>query len=136
MIKVNPPALEMNRDVILEFARYFMVSLIALACDFAVFLYLSGFIYYVFAAVIGFLAGAVAHYYLSIFLVFRRRKIKENKLVESVLFIGAGAAGLVVNVGVIAMCAELLLTSLPFAKFIAAGFTFLFGYSVRKLILF
>lgn len=119
-----------------EFAKYFLVSLFALACDFLIFLSLSKLIHYAFAAVIGFLSGASVHYLLSVLFVFKTRKFKAKRWAESALFIGVGGAGLAINVGVIALCVELFAASLPLAKFVAAGFSFLFGYAVRKLMLF
>lgn len=119
-----------------EFARYFFVSLVALLCDFFVLITLSEYLHYILSAIIGFLFGAIVHYVLSIFFVFNNRKLKTRKLIESVLFVATGVAGLLVNVAVIGLCVELLSLSIVFAKIVAAGFSFLFGYVSRKIILF
>ena len=122
----------MNRELV----RYFLVSLLSLAVDFSIFLLGSQYFHYTLAAVVGFLLGAVVHYLLSIRIVFSRRKLGKRRMAEFVLFIGTAAAGLLVSVATISVCVEWLEASLLVAKTVAAGMSFLFGYLVRKLLLF
>lgn len=119
-----------------EFSRYFLVSLVALGLDFSTFLFLAKFIHYSLAAVVGFLLGAVVHYLLSIMVVFSRRKLSARRTTEFVLFVGTAVAGLLVNVATISACVEWFGASLFVAKTVAAGASFLFGYVVRKFLLF
>ncbi len=119
-----------------ELVRYFLVSLFSLSVDFSIFLLGSQYVHYTVAAVIGFLLGAVAHYLLSIRIVFSRRKFGKRRMTEFVLFVGTAAAGLLVSVVTISVCVEWLGASLFVAKVVAAGMSFLFGYVVRKVLLF
>jgi putative flippase GtrA len=119
-----------------EFSKYFLVSLVALACDFSVLILLSKYVHYALAAVVGFLTGTVVHYGSSVLFVFSNRKLQAKKLAEWGVFVCTGLAGLLVNVGVISFCVEFFSMPLPFAKTVAAGFSFLFGYLIRKLVLF
>lgn len=119
-----------------ELVRYFLVSVFSLAVDFSIFLVGSQYVHYTVAAVIGFLVGAVAHYVLSIRIVFSRRKLGKRRMTEFLLFVGTAVAGLLVSVVTISVCVEWFEASLFIAKTMAAGMSFLFGYAVRKLLLF
>ena len=119
-----------------ELVRYFFVSLFSLAVDFSIFLIGSQYVHYTVAAVIGFLVGAVVHYALSIRIVFSRRKLGKRRMTEFLLFVGTAGAGLLVSVVTIFVYVEWFGASLFFAKTMAAGMSFLFGYAVRKLLLF
>ncbi len=119
-----------------EFLRYFVVSLLALGIDLLFLLLLAQWMHYTLAASLSFMIGAGVHYRLSVAFVFRKRRLLSRRYAEAAIFVGTGVAALLVNVGVIAVCVELLGMSLPLAKLGAAGFSFLFGYVVRKLALF
>jgi putative flippase GtrA len=119
-----------------EFVRYFLVSLVALGLDMALLLFFAQWMHYAIAASLSFLLGAGAHYLLSVAFVFRKRRMASRKFSEAIIFVGTGVAALLVNVGVIALFVELLGAPLPLAKLGAAGFSFLFGYGIRKLVLF
>ncbi|MCP5269159.1 MAG: GtrA family protein [Zoogloeaceae bacterium] len=119
-----------------EFIRYFFVSIMALSVDMGLLLLLANWIHYVVAASVSFMVGAAVHYRLSITIVFSSRRLVSRKRAEAAIFVATGVAALLVNVAVIAVCIELLGMSLPLAKIGAAGFSFLFGYVVRKLALF
>lgn len=120
----------------LEFLKYFTVSLVALACDFALLLLLASYIHYALAAAFSFFAGSLVHYFLSISFVFSRRQLLSKQLLETLIFVSVGAACLIINVLVVALCIELLGATLVVAKIVAAGHSFLFGYIFRKLVLF
>ncbi len=125
-----------RRHHVVEFIRYFAVSAIALGVDMLLLLLFAQWMHYTLAASISFMVGAGVHYLLSIAFVFRKRRLLSRRYAEVAIFVGAGVAALLVNVVVIAVCVELLGMSLPLAKLGAAGFSFLFGYAVRKLALF
>lgn len=119
-----------------EVGRYFAVSVIALIVDMVVLLMLAGWIHYTLAASISFLVGAGVHYLLSVAFVFRRRRMLSKRLAEIAIFFAAGLGALLLNVAVIAFCVELLAAPLAIAKLVAAAFSFVFGYVVRKVALF
>lgn len=119
-----------------EFARYFLVSALALGVDTGGLLLLAQFVHYVWAATASFLLGAVAHYFLSVLFVFKRRRMLSRRWLEAGLFIGSGVLALLVNVAVIAIGVEWLGLPLVWAKLLAAGCSFVFGYGLRKLALF
>ena len=123
-------------DHMREFAKYFAASLVALGVDFALLLFLAQFIHYTIAATVAFLIGSLVHYRLAIRFVFRRRKIANQRSAETLIFVGAGTIGLIINLAVISACVEWFALSLPVSKLIAAGASFFFGYISRKLALF
>lgn len=119
-----------------EFARYFAASLAALLLDVAVLQIAVGFMHYLAATSLGFIAGAIAHYLLSTRWVFRTRRLAERPPVEFSAFVAIGLGGLAINDLVmflaVGRCGLAVLT----AKLAAAGCTFLFNYTARKLALF
>lgn len=120
----------------LEFAKYFLVSLVALVVDTALLLVLAKQMHYALAATFGFATGALVHYVLSVAFVFHRRKLQHRRWLESSLFVLFGVLAMGVNVAVIAFCVELLALPLLASKIVAAGFSFLMGYALRKIALF
>lgn len=119
-----------------EFSRYFLVSVVALGVDMGALLLLAQFIHYVWAATASFLLGAVVHYFFSVLFVFQRRQMLSRRWLEASLFVGSGVLALLVNVSVIAVGVEWLSLPLVWAKLLAAGASFVFGYGLRKLVLF
>lgn len=115
---------------------YFMVSLFALACDVAVLLSMARYVHYTVATIFGFLVGVGVHYFLSVRVVFFRRKLVARKIAESFLYVVVGVLGVVVSVLVVAICIEFFAMRLALAKIVAAFFSFVFGYTVRKKLLF
>jgi putative flippase GtrA len=121
-----------------EFVRYFGISLLALVVDTALLLYLARVVHWndMVAATIGFLVGSVVHYLLAVKLVFIHRRFGHRVTAESVLYIGIGLVGLVINDTVIYVCINWLQAPLLMAKLVAAGSSFLAGYAGRKVFLF
>lgn len=122
--------------LLFEFSRYFLVSVLALGVDMGALLLLAQFIHYVFAATASFLLGAVAHYFLSVQFVFKWRRMLSRRWLEVGIFIGSGMLALLVNVTAITIGVEWLDLQLFWAKLLAAGCSFVFGYGLRKLMLF
>lgn len=128
----------LTRFVPPELARYFAVSLAALAVDMATLsaclrllhLGLAG------SATAGFAVGALVAYLLSVRWVFRARTMAHAPAVEFLTFVGIGIAGL----GVTQLVLWLGVTELGLlpeaVKLAAAGVTFAFNYAVRKALLF
>lgn len=121
-----------------EFIRYFAVSLLALAVDTSLLLYLARIVQWndMVAATSGFLVGSIVHYLLAVRLVFTRRRLAHHVTAESLLYIAIGAIGLVVNDAIIYACVSWLHAPLLMAKLAAAGGSFLVGYGGRKVFLF
>ena len=88
------------------------------------------------AASLGFGVGAGAIYLLSTRWVFRRRKLAGKTPVEFSAFVAIGLAGLALNDFVIYLAVDGLGLALLAAKAVAAGASFLFNYTARKLALF
>ena len=119
-----------------EFGRYFLASLAALALDVAVLHLAAAWMHYLLAASLGFGVGAGAIYLLSTRWVFRRRKLAGKTPVEFSAFVAIGLAGLALNDFVIYLAVDRLGLALLAAKAVAAGASFLFNYTARKLALF
>lgn len=121
-----------------DLPRYFAVSLIALLVDLAL-LSLSLRVLHLglaWSATVGFAAGAVVAYLLSIRWVFRQRSFGHIPALEFLGFIGIGIAGLGVT-QLVLWIGVTELGLLPEAvKLAAAGVTFVFNYVVRKSLLF
>ena len=120
-----------------EFFRYFIVSGLALAVDFG--LYAGGVALlewpYLISATIGFLAGLLTVYVLSVRWVFSVRKLGNSRQ-ELLIFAGVGIAGLGLNEIVLFGLVSGLGLNYLLAKVISAGVIFLFNFGVRKLLLF
>ncbi len=129
------PAARLGR-VQWEFVRYFACSALALALDAGLFgLGLYAGLSYSVAAAIGFIAGLVLAYFLSVRFVFGERRLADERA-EFVVFACIGLAGL--------MLTELLLWLMigqrdwhpAVAKLISAGVVFGFNFGSRKVLLF
>lgn len=121
-----------------EFSRYFLVSAIAFIVDFLFFSFgirLAGLMWPI-AAAIGFFFGVLTAYFLSIRFVFSRRKMHDSPFGEFVAFFSVGLAGLGVTQLTLWVGIEWLKFNPEISKILAAGFTFLFNFLVRKLALF
>lgn len=119
-----------------EFARYFLASLGALALDVGILWLAAHWLHYLLAASLGFIVGACAIYFLSTRWVFRRRKLADKAPIEFSAFVAIGLAGLTLNDFVIYLAVDQFALDLLVAKALAAGASFLFNYTARKLVLF
>lgn len=121
-----------------DLSRYFAASLVALALDVVVLSLCLRVLHLglAWSASLGFVAGAIVAYVLSIRWVFRTRAFGDVPALEFLTFVGIGVAGL----GVTQLVLWLGVTQLHFmpelVKLSAAGITFAFNYLVRKSMLF
>ena len=121
-----------------DISRYFAASLLALVVDVGVLsaclrlLHLN----LTWSASIGFAAGAIVAYILSIRWVFRNRALGSAPLLEFATFIGIGIAGLGVTHGVLWLGVGAFDLMPELVKLAAAVATFTFNYIVRKTLLF
>jgi putative flippase GtrA len=121
-----------------EFMRYFAVSLLAFMLDLGAFsasLRIFGLPWAV-AATLGFVVGLLVAYVLSVRFVFTNRKLRQAPSVELLTFSLVGVCGLGVTQLVLWFGIERLNANPEVSKFCAAGFTFIFNFVVRKLMLF
>jgi putative flippase GtrA len=120
-----------------EAAGYFVASAVALVADFAIlWLLVNEFSWeYLLAATASFSAGAVVAYAICVRLVFTQHRLRDRRA-EFVSFVAIGAAGAGVNVGVIYGCVHFLGTDVMIAKAVAAGFTFVCNFILRRQLLF
>ena len=121
-----------------EFFRYFVVSAAAFIVDFLIFscgIRIFGLPWPI-SATLGFVFGVSTAYVLSIRFVFANRKMRRMPLSEFLAFLSVGLAGLVVTQLTLGIAIEWLQYNPEISKIFAAGFTFLFNFLVRKLVLF
>lgn len=125
------------RLLVRQFALYFVVSVGALALDFALFLALTraAGLHYLAASAISFSAGAAATYVLSVRLVFNERRVGDRR-VEFASFFVIGLIGLAVNQLVLLAAVGGLGLPAPMAKVGAAGFSFVANFFARRSLLF
>lgn len=133
----------MNRSISLtrahanEMFRYFVVSAVCLALDFAILIGLTEFgsLHYLVSNAIAFCIATTVGYVWCIIWVFGRRRL-DSKHWEYVIFIGIGVIGLAINEIGLWMLVEGADLHYTLAKFGASGASFLFNYLSRKLVLF
>lgn len=121
-----------------ELLWYFAVSLVALFVDLGLFsLALRlGELPWALAATLGFAAGVITAWWLSVRFVFQSRALRQKPIVEFAGFLGIGIAGLGVTEIVLWLGIELLSMLPEFSKLVAAGVTFVFNFALRKWLLF
>lgn len=120
-----------------QLSRYAVVSVAALAIDFAVFLLLNGAVGYpTLSGVAGYACGIVVHYRLSRRFVFDAagsRKSAQRMFSE---FVASGLLGLAVTAAVIALATGGLGLAPLNAKILAAAASFVGVFIVRRTIVF
>lgn len=125
------------RHHVIEFSKYFVASGVALALDFGIYgLLIYAFqVPYLTAAAIGFLAGLLCVYLLSVKLVFKVRRVTHGGT-EFLIFSTIGVFGLIQTEVFLLLFIEYLKLHLLIAKIITAGTVFCSNYIFRKLLLF
>lgn len=120
-----------------QLSRYAVVSVLALALDFAVFLGLNGtFGHPTLSGVAGYACGIVLHYRLSRLFVFDVRDSAKSGHRMFAEFVASGLIGLAVTAGVIALATGVLGLAPILAKVLAAGASFLGVFALRRTIVF
>ncbi len=123
--------------VVPQLSRYAIVSALALALDFGVFLGLNSALGYpTLAGVVGYSCGIVLHYFLSRHFVFwaARSKKSAHRLFSE--FLVSGLIGLAVTAGVIAAATGVLGLSAIVAKLLAVAASFIGVFLIRRTIVF
>jgi putative flippase GtrA len=117
--------------------KYFLVSLIALGVDYGLLVSLTEVarLHYLISAAVGFAAGLVVNYALSVAFVFRQHRLKSRRL-EFIGFFVIGALGLALNEFSMKLLVESLGLAYALAKIPAMGVSFMFNFGARKILLF
>jgi putative flippase GtrA len=117
--------------------KYFLVSLAALAVDYGLLVGLTSglHVYYLVSAAVGFSAGLVLNYALSVAFVFRERRLQSRPR-EFVGFMLIGVAGLALNEALMKAFVETAGLGYALAKIPATGVGFTFNFVARRFILF
>ena len=120
-----------------EFSRYFLVSVVALAIDYALLIGLTELVglHYLVSNLLASAAGVTAAYVGSLLWVFKRRRL-HNRAAEYVIFVIVGVGGLGVNEAVLWLLTEFAGLHYALSKIGASGLSFVFNYVVRKVLLF
>lgn len=120
-----------------EFLRYLCASVVALLIDYGTLYSLTELLslHYLLSASVAFAAGLITIYMLSIAWVFDTRKM-ENSVLEFVLFLSIGMAGLLLNALIMFVATDWIGLHYLFSKAASTGFVFLFNYFLRSRFLF
>jgi alpha-1,2-mannosyltransferase len=120
-----------------QLSRYTLVSAVALALDFAVFLALTTLAMWPpLAGVIGYAAGTVLHYLLSVRFVFDASATDKAHSRLFSEFAVTGVSGMAATAIVIAAATDLASVSALPAKVLAAGVSFLLVFALRRGVVF
>jgi len=120
-----------------EALGYTAVSACALGVDMTILWVLVHYFswWYLAAATASFLAGLCVAYVLSVSLVFKFRRLQDQRL-EFASFTAIGAVGLAVNSAAMSVGVKFLGLHYLIAKCGAAGCTFLWNFAARRQLLF
>jgi putative flippase GtrA len=121
----------------IEAAKYAAASAVALVVDTALLLLLTRYAgwYYLLAATVSFLAGATVAYVLSVRFVFHTHRLHSRGL-EFTSFVLLGLVGVAINSLVLFVAVGRLGIDLLYAKAVAASFTFVANFALRRQLLF
>jgi putative flippase GtrA len=121
----------------IEAAKYAAASAVAYVVDTGLLLILVRYAgwYYLLAATVSFLAGATVAYVLSVRFVFSAHRLRDRRL-EFTSFVLLGLCGVAINLLVIFVTVGRLGMDLLYAKAVAACFTFLANFALRRQLLF
>lgn len=124
------------RRLEIEFLRYLVCAVLALALDTVLFLGLHAFgVVTWIAASLGYLAGMVLIYGLSVRYVFSCRSF-GNRRAEFLVFSAVGLASCVLNAGLLELFIFHLQWNPVWAKAFVASQVFAFNFGLRKALLF
>jgi putative flippase GtrA len=127
---------ERSDRTIVQFIRYGLVAVVALAFDFGTYALLvrGSDVHPVLAATIGFTLGLFVNYLLSILWVFKQRT--RSKRVEFITFFAVGLIGLGLTDLIIWVLAVEMHGDELIAKLVATAIVFFWNFGARKMLLF
>jgi putative flippase GtrA len=124
------------RPGLVELARYFVASAIALGVDAGLYdLGLHAGLGYAIAAVAGFIGGLAVAYLISVRWAFRARRL-GNARIEFIVFAAIGLLGLLLTESLLWLQIDVLAFGPVPAKLAASCGVFFFNFGARKLLLF
>lgn len=122
----------------IEFCKYFIVSVIALCADYATYWAIASrkILDLPLAAVIGYASGLIIAYVLMTRNVFKNGWLRDKKYVEFLMFLISGGLGMLLTYGVVWLAVESIGDKPLIAKTLAVGVSFVGVYLFRKLVVF
>jgi putative flippase GtrA len=145
LIAIIVPRMELIRRVLvgktsnyyIQFLRYGLISVVALAVDFGglVILKQYGHINYLIAATISFIGGLLVNYYLSLLWVFHKSKFNK-RATEFALFALIGVVGLILNDSILWILTSGFGIFYVFSKVAATVIVYFWNFGIRKKYLF
>ncbi len=125
------------RKLFIQAVRYAAASAVAYVLDTGLLLLLTRYAgwHYLVAATVSFLVGATVAYVLSVRFVFSAHRLHDRRL-EFTGFVLLGLAGVAINLLVLYVTVSRLGMELLYAKAVAACFTFVANFALRRQLLF
>ena len=126
-----------GRTLIHESGKYLLASVVALAVDFGLLMFLTkaAGVHYLISAAVGFGAGLVVNYGLSVTLVFSQRRLRSRRL-EFIGFFVIGLVGLALNEVLMTAFVEVVGLGVAMAKIPATAIGFVLNFASRRALLF
>ena len=126
------------KKIISEFNKYSFANIIAFIFDLSLLFVLTYYIemYYILAASISISVGFSINYILNTQWVFKKRKYKNNPLLEYNLMIIISLITSLLNIFLIWIFTELLIFYFMTSKIFSSIITFLLKFSIKKYFLF
>ena len=136
MNRIHQLLVNRTENSFVQFFRYGLVSGVALLVDFGSLVFFTEVfhLHYLTSATLGFVLGLITNYLLSVLWVFD--KSKYSFWVEFLTFCLIGVVGLGINNGVMWLLTSSFGVFYVYSKIVATGFTFIWNFTARKLILF
>jgi putative flippase GtrA len=120
-----------------QLSRYSVVSVVALAADFGVYVALfSAAVAASLAGVAGYAVGMVVHYILSSRFVFKTRGSQKSERLRFVEFLVSGLIGITMTGVIIAAATEIFGVAPIAAKVVAAAVSFAAVFAIRRSFVF
>jgi putative flippase GtrA len=121
-----------------EFLKYFLASLIALLVDLLIFLFGTHILQlsWLYASFLSFFIGVIVSYSLSITMVFKNRRFKDDIYKEFLIFFIIGLPSLFIGQCILWLCIDTLNFPFSTSKIVASIFSFLSNFALRKMTLF
>jgi putative flippase GtrA len=120
-----------------QLSRYAIISVVALIVDFSIYLGLTSTgAAASLAAAIGYSAGLVLHYILSICFVFEAARTGKPHGRLFMEFVFSGIAGLITTVAIVTVAVQAFGLSAGMAKVCAVGISFALTFALRRYLVF
>ncbi len=120
-----------------QLSRYAIISVVALIVDFSIFLGLTSTgAAASLAAALGYSAGLVLHYILSICFVFEAARTGKSHGRLFMEFVFSGLAGLITTVAIVTVAVQAFGLTAGVAKICAVGISFAMTFALRRYLVF